>query len=221
MQVSRARAASGDGYRLRDASRTTLSTTEAGFILADSSYAPLWFNREALEIFTYPGLPDDAATQKLLLTARIAELISTVQTGRADNAGFVTRFSSGRRQYICRIFPLGSPENGSPLNYLALLLERENSRITTQFRLSHEFRFTQREHEATLLLLQGLSSKEIASRMRISPNTVKAFLRTIMAKMGVSSRAGILAKTLAISLAAGADEGIEGITATSVPQLRA
>ena len=45
-------------------------------------------------------------------------------------------------------------------------------------------------------LLQGLSSKEIANRMDVSPNTVKTFLRLIMIKMGVSSRAAIVAKVI-------------------------
>jgi hypothetical protein len=36
----------------------------------------------------------------------------------------------------------------------------------------------------------------MAKRMAVSPNTVKAFLRMIMVKMGVSTRAGIMAKVL-------------------------
>jgi hypothetical protein len=43
-------------------------------------------------------------------------------------------------------------------------------------------------------LLQGLTSKEIANRMNISVNTVKAFLRLIMVKMNVSTRSGIAGK---------------------------
>jgi DNA-binding NarL/FixJ family response regulator len=45
-------------------------------------------------------------------------------------------------------------------------------------------------------LLQGLSDKEIAERMKVSPNTVKAFLRLIMLKMEVTSRAEIVAKIM-------------------------
>ena len=44
------------------------------------------------------------------------------------------------------------------------------------------------------MLLQGLTSKEIAVRMGISPNTVKAFLRLVMVKMGVSTRSGIVGR---------------------------
>jgi hypothetical protein len=45
-------------------------------------------------------------------------------------------------------------------------------------------------------LLQGLTSKEIATRMQISPNTVKAFVRLVMVKMKVSTRSGITGKVV-------------------------
>jgi DNA-binding CsgD family transcriptional regulator len=44
--------------------------------------------------------------------------------------------------------------------------------------------------------MQGLTNKEIGQRMNISPNTVKAFLKLIMMKMGVSTRSGIIGKTV-------------------------
>ena len=55
---------------------------------------------------------------------------------------------------------------------------------------------TPREREAMALLLHGLTSKQIAERMHVSPNTVKAFLRLIMLKMEVSSRSAIVAKIM-------------------------
>src|ERR1019366_5904497 len=42
----------------------------------------------------------------------------------------------------------------------------------------------------------GLTSKELAMRMHISPNTVKAFLRLIMIKMEVATGSAIVAKLL-------------------------
>jgi len=56
------------------------------------------------------------------------------------------------------------------------------------------FGLTPREQVTVRLLFDGLTSKEIAGRMNISPNTVKAFLRLVMVKMGVSTRSGILGK---------------------------
>ena len=55
---------------------------------------------------------------------------------------------------------------------------------------------TPREQETIQLLMEGLTSKEIAERMKISPSTVKAFLRLVMVKMGVSTRSGIVGKLL-------------------------
>jgi len=57
-----------------------------------------------------------------------------------------------------------------------------------------QFNRTQREQEVLEYLLQGMKSKEIANRMNLSPNTVRAFLRLIMIKTGVSSRSAIVGK---------------------------
>jgi DNA-binding CsgD family transcriptional regulator len=62
--------------------------------------------------------------------------------------------------------------------------------------IGQDFELTRREKETVELLIQGLTSKEIATRMQISPNTVKAFLRIVMVKMGVSTRSGILGKVI-------------------------
>lgn len=63
-------------------------------------------------------------------------------------------------------------------------------------RVAEEFHLTVRERETVQFLLKGLTSKEIAIRMEISPNTVKAFLKLVMIKMNVPSRVGIIVKIL-------------------------
>jgi len=62
--------------------------------------------------------------------------------------------------------------------------------------VSQQFNLTRREREALEYLLQGLTSKAIANRMNISPNTVKAFLRMIMIKTGVSSGSAMVGKII-------------------------
>jgi len=54
------------------------------------------------------------------------------------------------------------------------------------------FRITPREEEIILLIGEGLSNKEIASRLEISPNTVKVYIYNIFQKTGASSRIGLL-----------------------------
>jgi len=59
---------------------------------------------------------------------------------------------------------------------------------------SEKYRLTNRERETVTFLLKGLTSKQIATAMCISPSTVKTFLKLVMVKVGASSRTGIIAK---------------------------
>ena len=76
--------------------------------------------------------------------------------------------------------------------------------------ISDRFGLTARERETVQFLLEGFTSKEIAQRMKISPNTVKAFIRLVMVKMGVSTRSGIIGKIAGsrVGLESGAVSGI-------------
>jgi DNA-binding CsgD family transcriptional regulator len=116
---------------------------------------------------------------------------SLVNRQSRDSLEFVKEFRSGNRRYNCRVFHLDSTDKGS---LVVLILERYSSRSAALSQLSQEFDLTVREQETVQLLLQGLTSKEIAARMDISPNTVKAFLRLVMVKMGVSTRSGIVGR---------------------------
>ncbi len=83
----------------------------------------------------------------------------------------------------------------SPLSF-AVILERHITGESALVFLARQFDLTARECETVALLLEGLTSKEIATRMKISPNTVKAFLRLVMLKMDVSTRSGIVGKAV-------------------------
>ncbi len=63
--------------------------------------------------------------------------------------------------------------------------------------IAEQFRLSPREREVVELLLDGLTNREIARRMKISANTVKTFLRVAMIKTGASTRSGIVAKITA------------------------
>ena len=80
---------------------------------------------------------------------------------------------------------------------LAIILERGSTGSFSIAQVSQRFHLSAREREVLPYLLNGLTTKEIASGMDISPNTVKVFLRMIMVKMGVSTRSGIVGKAFA------------------------
>jgi DNA-binding NarL/FixJ family response regulator len=86
--------------------------------------------------------------------------------------------------------------DGSLPPLIVLRMQRDQSVEDTADELGAMYNLTEREQQALHGILMGLSSKEVAERMNISPNTVKAFMRLIMIKMGVSTRAGIVARVL-------------------------
>ncbi len=59
---------------------------------------------------------------------------------------------------------------------------------------------SQREQEVLVLIHQGLSNKEIAERMSVAPATVKAHIRNLYGKLGVSRRTEALAKAREVGL---------------------
>ena len=74
------------------------------------------------------------------------------------------------------------------------MIERKSHGATSIREVSERFGLTRRERDTVQFLLEGFTSKEIAQRMNISANTVKAFIRLVMAKMDVSTRSGIVGK---------------------------
>ena len=99
--------------------------------------------------------------------------------------------------YHCRAFPLPPPSCAALPGHTVILLDCVQTGEHASSRLCAEFRLTRRESETIDLLALGLTNKEIAQRMGLSCNTVKAFLRSVMAKLGISTRTGIMGALVA------------------------
>jgi DNA-binding CsgD family transcriptional regulator len=165
----------------------------AGLLLLNSSISPMWFNREAVQILSYPENVESLTNSEPLLreTIRSRLLITS-----ARESVFVKELQSGRRRYCCRAFPIDSHADELCQPTTAVLLERAPLGPVPLSEVCQQFKLTQREQEVLVHLLQGIRNKEIADRMNISSNTVRAFLRLIMIKTGVSSRSAIVGKIL-------------------------
>jgi DNA-binding CsgD family transcriptional regulator len=169
----------------------------AGFLVLDEKPKLLMFNSEAVKILTYPTT---SQLTKCVDTFLVDRICTRLVTGRSsEGLTFAGEFKSGNRRYVCRAFDLSvnaltAQTNGTSQRTKVLLLERNLSRVNALSSASRLFGFTLRENQTVELLLQGLTSKEIASRLGISPNTVKAFVRMVMVKMGVTTRSGIVGK---------------------------
>jgi DNA-binding CsgD family transcriptional regulator len=160
----------------------------------DSSLNPVSFNSEAAQILSYPDKLRNLRRQELRVTGKIRSTL--VSQEPLSESPFVTEFRSGRRRYFCRAFVVDSQPKDPAHPSVAVLLERGPSGLVPLSQVSQQFNLTQRERQVLEYLLQSLSSKEIANRMNVSPNTVKAFLRLIMTKMGVSSRSEVMRKII-------------------------
>ncbi len=160
-----------------------------GLILLDSSLKPVYCNSEALRLFAYPNQPPPAPNAEFL------ESILSIVGKKPGTNDFpiTTYFVSGKRRYLCRTFVLESEADSGSKPAIALTVERERWALPA---LAARFQLTGREIEAVQHLAGGLTSKEIAQRMNISPNTVKTFLRLIMLKMSVTTRSGVIGKLI-------------------------
>jgi DNA-binding CsgD family transcriptional regulator len=166
----------------------------AGLLVMDSSLSLVSFNAEATQILGYPDNIGNLTSSEVLLAEKIRS--SLITRPSAGESVFVREFRSGRRRYFCRAFVIDSHNRSVFENSVAVLLERGPSGLVPLSQLCQQFNLTQREQEVLGYLLQGMSSKAIANRMNVSPNTVKAFLRLIMIKMGVSSRTAVMGKII-------------------------
>jgi DNA-binding NarL/FixJ family response regulator len=169
-----------------------LIPSNAGFLLLDSSLNPIYANQDAVSILCFPTIPKPSKAAMQAIKKRISSLLS----GHLPVPGSpsVVEFPSGRRRYLMRAFYLESHVKNPLQPAYAVLMERGHHVLLELAHVCSQYNLTSREFETMRLLLGGLTSKEIASRMEISPNTVKVFLRQIMLKMGVTTRAGIIGK---------------------------
>jgi DNA-binding CsgD family transcriptional regulator len=155
---------------------------------------PLAYNSVAVQILSYPTKPDSIRLLSQFISDKVQSVL--VSGGSPQTPGFVRECKAGRRTYTCRALRIdcnGAGDTPNPISF-AILLERQISGGAALDALARQFDLTARECETVALLLEGLTSKEIANRMHISPNTVKAFIRMVMMKMGVSTRSGIVGK---------------------------
>jgi DNA-binding CsgD family transcriptional regulator len=174
----------------------TPMTAEVGLVLMDLSLNLIACDRGAASILNYPAKPE--SSPEVAATLIPLELLELLRSRKPTDSGpLKTHIRIGLCEYVCRAYVLeGSDGIFVQQPVVALHLERDLSASDAAYEVGTRYHLTEREMEALKGILIGLGSKEVAERMNISPNTVKAFLRLIMIKMGVTTRAGIVAKVL-------------------------
>ena len=165
-----------------------------GLLLLDSSLKPIYTSEEAVAILSYPERPRKNGHLRSFLVRTIDSLFPTQDESSCPKVPH--EFLSGKRLYQVRVFTLKPRLGNGPRPTLAVMFERNQRSPIDVTQAAKQFRLTHRETEALELLTLGHKTKEIASQMRISPNTAKTFLRSVMFKIGARERSGILVKML-------------------------
>ena len=165
----------------------------AGFVLVDATLQVIYCNTVALEIFGYPEM---GKAKEKLNSFILGTLGPVVGNGATGELSFVSEFVSGRRQYFCRAYSLSQSQSGLPGQHIAIVLERNSSILSGLTQVSRQFGLSPREAQVLRLAVRGCCNKEMAEELNLSPNTVKAFIRMVMIKMSVTTRARVVCKTL-------------------------
>ena len=175
-------------------------------------------NAEAYSIFSYAEVPTGTEDRNGSGLAALCETWrrrfdgnggalprTGVGSGPADGGSgpYLDVLPSGRRRYGVRAQYLGgglaSPRNpASPADgggaYLFLL-----DRLDPDAGLSAAFRalrLNRRERDIVRLLMRDRTNKQIADELGLSLNTIKGYLKILMRRLDVNSRAGVVSLVL-------------------------
>ncbi len=170
-------------------------SSSTGIVLLDSSLNLIAASREAVRILVFPRDLQPITNIAAVVRDKIFSLLALPQTPGSPPA-FVAEFRSGNRRYGCAAYTLEAGISRSSSPAMVLLLQRLEQTSVDIRHMAAQFHLTPRELETVEHLVRGLTTKEIAERMNVSPSTVNAFLRLVMVKVGVSNRSAVVHRIL-------------------------
>lgn len=175
----------------------TSGLAEQGFAIIDRGCQPIAMDAGAASILSAASdvsRGGDAASTPDRLPPAVLEHVRRM--GLHDPASKEVRFIAANHCYTARACVMQSGDTATSGAWIALRFERDAERSDALAELSMTCGLTDREREALSAIAIGLTSKEAAHRMNISPATVKVFLRLIKLKTGARNRADIVARLL-------------------------
>jgi DNA-binding CsgD family transcriptional regulator len=170
----------------------------------------LFFNDESKSIL-FPPVPEQGKTSlpeisslcskwKEILDRRQDEINGSADGESSENKwkGYIDIFQSWRRRYTVRGILLSeqtriSKRKGKSYLFIIERFKPENLNLTEVFR---HWNLNHREQEIVRLILRDFGNKEIAKHLGISINTVKAYMKLLLRKVGVHTRAGVISTLL-------------------------
>jgi DNA-binding NarL/FixJ family response regulator len=109
----------------------------------------------------------------------------------AGASGYLLKETEFERivESIHELFDGGSPISTS-IARKVLRLVKQAPQVQKELQKQEEFDLTEREREILKWVTEGMSNKEIADKLFVSPLTIKTHIKNVYAKLHVHSRAG-------------------------------
>ncbi len=149
------------------------------------------------------GLPGMSGVEGLPhLKKLLPEIKAIMLTIHDDDDNVFKAICAGASGYLVKDSPSGKileaieevTSGGAPMN--AHIAKKVLDMFKQLAPPPGDYELTAREKEILKLLVDGLSKKEIAARLPLSPHTVDSHLRHIYEKLEVHTRGGVVAKAV-------------------------
>jgi DNA-binding CsgD family transcriptional regulator len=168
----------------------------SGVVVLDESGEILYLNQEAssiLSTLSSDNAPDHDSTH---INKVILEAIKKDPGSLSDPVSTIIQCPETDSTYSLRAMPLDKPHKKGKSCIMVLI---EGVTIYRKFDIDvvqKQFGLTKRETEVTFCLTKGLTNKEIANILSLSPETVHDYIKQIMKKFNTTTRTGIVGKVL-------------------------
>ena len=174
-----------------------MESCSEGIILLDSGFRSLYCNSKAkLFCLLACGMDkrvlDNAISEEILIpTVMIQDCKNLTRPGEGNsllNSNRIVNISHNKRYYI-QYFPILSPSLGlTKPRFIIFLKELTGYSEDTEEILPKEHKLSRREESIAQYAAIGLTNKQIAEKLCISPFTVQNHLKSVFQKTGLDNR---------------------------------
>jgi DNA-binding CsgD family transcriptional regulator len=168
----------------------TANPPSEGLMLLNMTLDRAALDSGARKLLSRPNEPDNQMDVACYIPEPVKDFIRQ-NIGESEPARMA--FPIGGQQYMWRAYRLDSQHSLTTEPLIVLHVEKVEADLDPIHEVASRYNLSERECETLRGVSMGLGSKELADLMGIKPNTVKAFVRVVMLKMGVSTRAEAVA----------------------------
>jgi DNA-binding CsgD family transcriptional regulator len=128
--------------------------------------------------------------------ARLCRTLTATANGQIGQPPPILRLRNPWGQFVLRAYWLGPTDGAEQTRHIGITIERRVPRALAIWRRVEDLPLTGREKQLCLLLAHARSRQDLADGMGVSTGTVITHQSSIYAKLGVHSRAELLATLL-------------------------